>query len=148
MMVRPRKPTAALKLHGTYRKKRHATRVDESSLPADVVKPSDMAPIASQFWDDEVPSLFTSGVAKSRDLPALRGMCEWWGKYREAMVKLETSVLTLHEINTTQNLAGSAWKNFCNMASRFGMTPADRAKLAAEGKSQESDFDKDMAQLG
>ena len=103
---------------------------------------------ASVFWDANVPQLFAAGYAKTCDTPALRGMCEWWGIYRQSLDRLaspEWADAAPVILNQLQGLASSAWKNFSNLAGRFGMTPADRAKLSADTKPIETDFETDIS---
>lgn len=148
---RPRKPTAKLKLHGAYRDDRHGDRFDDSALSAEVVKPEGLDVHASALWDELVPTLVTNGIAKAVDVPELRGMCEWWSRYRTCMAALADSPTDytglmdeIDDVPRLQTMAANAWKAFSAVAAKFGLTPADRAKLASDPKPATSDFDKDI----
>lgn len=127
---RPRKSAANLKLHGTYRKDRHATRPDDGAEPPLTVKPEWLTGEASAFWDRVIVPLAKSGRAVVADGEMAAGMCDWWREWRDAPSIAAKNI---------------AWKNFVSCASRFGLSPADRAKLAAPTSSGQSDFDRDMS---
>ena len=128
---RPRKSRANLKLHGTFRKDRHANRPDDSALPALAEKPAWLQPLASDFWDWQVAPLASAGVARDRDWAMAVGMCQWWAEWRTAD--------SAHAMNL-------AWKNFAAAAAKFGLSPADRAKLETEPRVGKSDFEKAIGQ--
>lgn len=127
---RPRKSVAALKLHGTYRKDRHGDRPDDTVDGALCQKPSWLEGEASAFWDRVIVPLALTGRAVELDGDLASGMCGWWAEYRSAETLKDKDL---------------AWRNFVAAAAKFGLSPADRAKLAAPTSSGQSDFDKDMS---
>ena len=61
-------------------------------------------------------------------------MCFWWARskeLRQVLQKISRAVLT-KEYFRTQVLAAQADKSFNNIASRFGLAPADRTRLRSE----------------
>lgn len=130
-----RKPTAALKLHGGYRKHRHADRVEASN--GRPVKPDYLKDHGAELWDQLIDQLTAWGAAEC-DTAALASMCEWWDRYRKCMdLMTDPSAESGYKL---QVLAGQAWNNFYRMAGQFGITPADRAKLKMP-KNDKDDLD-------
>lgn len=127
---RPRKPTATLKLLGRYREDKNGVRVDESAMSPLDTKPSCLSPLGVELWDSLVVQQSAAGVAKATDWAMAAGMCNWWAAYREADNIKDANI---------------AWRNFVTAAAKFGLSPADRAKLAAPTSTGQSDFDKDMS---
>src|SRR5688572_22900134 len=130
---RPRKPDELKILDGTWRPDKDA---DPSAPPvADgvPVMPRRLVGEAAEMWGRVVPGLIASGLAKERDADQLASMCEWWGRYREYSDRLDTAP----ESQDTYRLmiqVGICHTNFDKVASRFGLTPSDRAKLRMELK--------------
>lgn len=150
-MARPRKPKALLKLHGTEREDRHAERFDDSTMAVGLVKPSDLSDDASRLWDELVPHIEGNGTAKAADRPMVISACQWWARYMEASRRLDSPEYADANpvvLNQLLALAGSAWKNFNTAAGKLGLSPADRAKLAADPKPTVSDFDADISKHG
>ena len=88
---------------------------------------------AAAFWKRIVPGLVESGLVKDRDAAELTTMCEWWARYRKFGDRLDKAG---EDENTYQLMlqVGICHTNFDKVASRFGLTPSDRAKLRAEVK--------------
>lgn len=124
-MGRPRKPVAAHLLDGTYREDRHGN----SFLPGgEPTKPDWLSPEANELWDLIVPQL--SGIATAVDAAELAALCDWWALYRIARRTLaEISDRKSRSYYDAQILVGAAWKQFSAIASKFGLTPSDRARL-------------------
>jgi len=126
-MGRPRKPIAQHLLDGTYREDRHGN----SFLPdGEPVMPDWLSPEAQELWESIVPPLVKSGVATAVDAAELTALCDWWGLYRIARQSLASiEDRKSRPYYDTQILAGAAFKQFNTIASRFGLTPSDRARL-------------------
>ena len=134
-MARPRTPTAKLKLHGTYNVTRHRGRKDEPQPEGKPVRPDDMPEDAQHHWDTVVSRLVKLGIATDNDSEALHEMCLWWAIMRE-----------LHREDGNRNerwqyRLANATKVWRDYASRFGMTPADRAKLELNGNTTTTELD-------
>lgn len=125
-MGRPRKPTAALERTGNLRADRHGQRKNEPQFDGTPTRPAGLSADARKHWDAIVPRLTTAGVAKAIDAPALTAMCDAWSEYCSAR-RIKT--YDLHERRQRQMLINGALKAWRDLAARFGMTPADRAKL-------------------
>ena len=135
MRGRPRKPVERKILDGTFRQDR------DGPAPAgplgEPAKPPFLSPIAADLWDLVVPGLVAQGVAGERDTPALVSMCEWWSLYRVNMDRLYQTAggqarkvpLAGKPARALQIGAAEASRQFQALAARFGLTPADRARL-------------------
>jgi P27 family predicted phage terminase small subunit len=134
---RPNKPISHLKLYGTYREDRHGHVDDQVDATGEPVRPEWLGHEAKQLWDRVVPLLIASGIAAEIDESELAAMCDWWGRYRDATRALDTIAIQERGYYSMQILAGAAWKNFSSIASRFGLTPSDRAKLRT-GKTDDA----------
>ena len=140
-MGRPRTPTALLRISGAIEKnkKRYAGRESEPKPDGVPEKPSDFSKFAGEHWDRVVPGLIATGVAKACDGPALVMLCHWW-----------------HELQTLQKkrkkddperlqLMAKCQRNWNDLAFRFGLTPADRAKLSVDRSADDDPTAKYLA---
>ena len=125
MMGRPAKPISDHYLHGTYRRDRHGDRVDGAIAPGPPVKPADLPADASELWDSILGTLPSDAIA-SVDYAALTACCRWYGVMLANLRLLEAGTGDAYKLTT---LAAIASKQFATFAQRFGLTPADRAKL-------------------
>ena len=119
-MARPRTPTNVLELRGAFKKDPQRRREE----PKTVGVLSD----APEYLDDEVRGIWDEfvgcapiGVMTDSDRLSLEIACHLMREFRQNPVEF-----TAAKIGRLQALLGS-----------FGMTPADRAKLASPGKSDE-----------
>lgn len=135
---RPRKPTATLKLMGAFRNNRHAERENEPQPTGTPVAPAWLDETGLELWNRLVPKLIAIGVAKDFDNESLGSMCRWWSAWRKADAALVENGITTAGMN--QSVA--AWKQFSLLASKFGLTPVDRTKIAVEPKDDNQDTEK------
>jgi phage terminase small subunit len=121
--MRPPTPTELLKLTGGFRQDRHGRRMD---LPPDGEprKPDDLDTDAAALWDEVITGAVRRG-ADAADAPALAAMCRWFALYR----RLERQLTGDRPDYNMTVQAGIAFKHFVALASRFGLTLVDRAKL-------------------
>lgn len=129
-MGRTRKPLEKHLLDGTYRADRHGPLPDEGETHAPPVKPDGMIQGAGEFWDTVLPLL--GADVRDRDAFQLQQMCSWWFLWTEAEIALLDAEIGTIEYSRTMNAATVASQNFDRIASRFGLTPADRTKLRAD----------------
>jgi phage terminase small subunit len=128
-MAGRRKPTAELKLHGEVYASRHGDRSREPTPTGKPVKPGDLSQSASEHWDLVVPSLVDTGVATAQDTPALVRLCEFWGEYEDAKNQEIKDRIRLM-------MMVASHKQWIDLASRFGLTPSDRARIVSEKKDK------------
>lgn len=125
-MGRPRKTSEQLQRSGAFRQDRHGRLSRAPKFGGEPVKPRGLSPEAARHWDLVVPDLVKSDVAKAADAPALEALCEQWAAYRAAM---KERARTFNEKRQKQMLINAALRAWRDLASRFGLTPGDRAKL-------------------
>lgn len=138
------KPTAIHQLHGTFRPTRHGPTehpIDELiGLPE---MPPGMPEQAIKLWKAVVPQLVKAKVAVQLDSIELASMCRWWCQYNELMTMVESDAPYDKETENRQarleRRAKAAWHTFDSIASRYGLTPADRARLRVDTKKQVGD---------
>lgn len=129
-MGRPRKTVGEHLANGTYRPSRHGTVA--AADPGDAPEPPPERPAwlsgdESAAWDAIVPCV--AGRVKRSDVPALVDLCRWWvrmGRMARRVDEMEAASPYYVQALTG---AGICSTNFDRLASKFGMTPADRAKL-------------------
>ena len=131
----PRKPTAQHIAEGTDRPHRHESRRREPKPEGKPVKPKGMSKDAQQLWDHLVPGLADKGIATDWDTCALQAMCEAWAEYRAA---LRVRATGLDEKSRRQRMVNSARRAWIELASKFGLTPSDRARLEVEEGADET----------
>lgn len=127
-MGRPRKPTAILKLQGDCSPSRYGYRGAEPEPTGQPRKPMGLSRDASSHWDAIVPELIRTGVAKGVDESAIEDMCRWWGRLQVLNRRREQDYRTL----TLAAMCAKQWRDY---ASRFGLTPSDRARLSVGDSS-------------
>jgi hypothetical protein len=128
MMARQPKTTAEHKRDGTYRKDRHGSRVDvayQSNAPASILELDELAQTVRDLVISDAPD----GVLTASDGVQLDAMCklfsDWVKAHKEAA-----------DYNSKCNALGLL-KAFQSIAAKFGMAPADRAKIRAVGESED-----------
>lgn len=133
-MGRPRKSIDEHMLKGNYRPSRHGLRPPLPDDPGGNVppsKPADLDHAAGQLWDKFVRLL--AGVLRERDGDVLAELCRWLAELRRIRVVLLETVPGEQGYNQLLVAAGICSDKFDKLAARFGLTPADRTKLRAEG---------------
>lgn len=126
---RPSKPVALKVLDGTYRESKDGPLAEQVMASGVPVAPADLDGEARAFWDQVVPGLVAIGVAVAMDAPELVAMCQWHARYVRYGRQMDGVEPTSIKPNQLIYLTGVAWMNFDKIASRFGLTPSDRAKL-------------------
>lgn len=142
----PPTPSSILKARGSWRAKKRqkegepALSVERPSCPAWLSKE------AKAEWGRQVKHLERMGVLAKTDRAALAGYCQAWGEFVRACWVIENGEDDKGTnkgettIGSTGNLVVSPWckirdrafERMMAVASRFGFTPADRARLRAD----------------
>ncbi len=94
--------------------------------PVKLDKPDLPKGFASEHWERVHPLLSEMGVLRPVDRSALESLCLWWHEYRTLQ---ETQAVDSGETYKRSISLASCFKNWSNLASRFGLTPKDREKL-------------------
>ncbi|MGL4513819.1 MAG: P27 family phage terminase small subunit [Lacipirellulaceae bacterium] len=132
---RPPKPTSLHLVEGTFRGDRHGERLAEPRPDGLPEVPAWLEGEALGHWQEVVPTLVATRVAKALDSHALAMMCTWWAEWRRLRdAPPETSGRVY--------LLGRAQREWSALASRFGLTPADRTRLAADAEKDTGAVDR------
>jgi phage terminase small subunit len=83
---------------------------------------------AEQHWDELVPQLDYMRVLTQADMTALGLLCDALGEWREKR-------------DTNSREAAEAMRRAMSLMGRFGLTPADRTKIAATPKEKPEGLD-------
>src|SRR5262245_29297394 len=130
---RSRKPTARLKLRGTYRRDRQGGRFDDSRRPAELPKTKGMSNQAAALWDSLGLDLTW---LRRPDWPLFQAGCEACAAWKAGWHSSDA---------IKRREAHEALKLFVAIAAKLGMTPVDRARLAAEPKPNAGAFEAGLA---
>jgi len=129
---RPRKPNDMKLIDGTWRADRHGSIEGALKAEGTPAMPKGMSKNAKECWQSLIGRLSSSGRASTEDLYALRGLCEWWAEYCKVHRAMSRLAVSDKRYFRTQQLAAVAWKAFCTGASKFGLSPSDRAGMRIE----------------
>ena len=135
---RPPKPTRQHKRDGTYQNSVHGNRVDMEIRGGNMPPPPEsLKEFAREMWLDICEQLPPDVLAKM-DAYQLMGMCEWWQQWRDIQKAIDTCNDVFDPAYFRLNqMAAIVWKHFAAAASRFGMTPSDRAKIKIVEKEKD-----------
>lgn len=128
---RPPKPIGAHKASGTFRPHRHADRVEVK--PGSPPPPDWLEGDALDFWNQAVPMLEDMGVVAEIDAAMLGGLCCNWSNWRKEQQAYDAGDGHIYRLSC-------AWKMFDSVASKFGFTPSDRAKLSVSSNGDDDEL--------
>ena len=140
---RPPKAIGILNLQGTSRPDRHSHRSKEPQSGGKPECPKWLKGDAAKFWRDAVPKLDRMGILQSIDSAELAALCRSWAEWRKSDRRLEAEDDDKVRFRLTI-LAGMAWKQFEKIATKYGLTPVDRIRLAT---SEETKVDSPLVQM-
>lgn len=123
-MGRPAKPTAVLELVGAYKKNPQRKRKNEPKPAQGIGKFTEGPTDLSSIWD-EVVAQTVPGVMTMSDRLALEMVCRLMAEIRSKPDEISVGKVTA----------------LCNLLGRFGLTPADRAKVAVPEEEKEDEWD-------
>ena len=132
-MGRPAKPIAVLEAQGTKQKCRHAKRENEVTSGESVQMPDSLTGEAAAFWSRNVPKFEAMGILDGVDTETLVMLCKAYANWHREQEAYENDDKPIRFVV-------SAWGMFDKLASRYGMTPVDRTKLATEKKADDDPF--------
>ncbi len=135
----PKQPTELKILKGTYQACRDGPLAEQVRPGGTPTIPEGLHDDAKAFWNAVVPGLVAMGVATAVDSFELGEMCKWWERYQRFGKQLDELLddagpSAPGAFRVLAN-AGNAWERFDRIASKFGLTPADRSKLRVEQPS-------------
>ena len=132
---RPRKPTALKALHGDFKHDPQRRNPREPVPgPTPVEPPEHLSGPARKIWDQVAPDMIRTGVLTSWDVHTFAEICEAFVVARVARtnaLREQAGTLTVPRGGTTPTSLWRAALYAINTgASKFGMSAADRARLA------------------
>lgn len=91
-------------------------------------KPKGLSKVGAKLWDNAVKTLGDS--LTEADTETLATMCRWYGILDTMLSRLEGMDPGSDDYYRLQVLAGQANSHFTKLASKFGLNPTDRRKIA------------------
>ena len=144
MAGRRPKPTALKLLEGDRGKGRRPLNEHEPVPPRGGVKcPSWLLPEAKKEWKRLAPSLEAMGVLTQADLTAFAGYCQAYARWKEAeeFISQHGSIFQTPSGYVQQvpqvSIAQQNLKIMQSFCSEFGLTPATRARIIANGSGKD-----------
>lgn len=119
------KSVETLKLHGTFRKARHAGRPGRTATLGK--PPAWLDEIARQWWTDHAAQLEANGVGVG-DLSMIESAAKWYSIWRTTLATIENGD---SEYRTWCRLS-MAWKSFSTAASKLGIGPTERSRIRGQ----------------
>ena len=149
-----RKPTANLKLHGTYRSDRRFADepVPDGGMPE---RPKFLTGPAKKEWERLAPILYEKGVLTTWDMTTFAQYCFHWGEWvslGRAIKKAKAGKKDLRSRYTAITSKGGECLDVLvqaqlkalaasrSMAIEFGLTPSSRTRIKVGEKPAENPF--------
>lgn len=153
---RPPKPSASLKLQGTYRADRRFADepVPDAGIP---VRPKFLTGPAKKEWERLGPLLIEKGVLTTWDVAAFTQYCWHWGEWvslGRAVKKAKNGMKDLRSRYTSTTSKGGECLDVLvqaqfkalvacrSLATEFGLTPSSRTRIKTGAKQEENPFAK------
>jgi P27 family predicted phage terminase small subunit len=144
---RPPKPTNLIKANGTFKKHRHADRLELPS--ATPTMPFVSGDVATQTFAHLSERLSRLGVLSDLDGYALQMLADAWEDYtaaRDVVRRLGATYETITEAGQVMirprpevAMYQNAWDRMKKIIGEFGLTPSSRAKLGKKDEVQDVD---------
>ena len=140
------KPTVLKKIEGTYRKDRAPKTEVQPTIALSLTTPPELNEWGVQLWKAISEEYLRIGLITNVDTGSLFTLCNEFGTYCEADDLIKGKGLEVEEdvysakgelvgsktvVNPMLKVRNDAFKNYNSMCSKFGITPADRARLSA-----------------
>ena len=128
-------PSKLLRMRGTFRRARHAgSEPQPRTLPTVPTPPKRLGKLARQIWRETAKRLVAIDLLTASDLGALEAYCRAFARAIEAEAVVEREGRTIKSSQGRKRhpeliTAERAWSEMRAYESRFGLTPADRARL-------------------
>ena len=129
-MSRNPEPTKLKELKGTAK-----NIVEPEYAEASTEAPTYLTGLAKELWDELAPGLHANGLLTIADIPLFAEFCKAYSNMREANDILDADGLLIAGRqgamvkNPAWQIKREASETMMKIGSRFGMTPADRARL-------------------
>lgn len=149
------KPTKIKELEGTYRKDRAPKNEVMPTIALTLTTPPELNEWGVQLWKAISEEYLRIGLITNVDTGSLFTLCNEFGTYCEADDLIKGKGLEVEEdvysakgelvgtknvVNPMLKVRNDAFKNYNSMCSKFGITPADRARLSAPENKEDDKF--------
>ena len=143
---RPKKPTATLKLAGTYRSDRHGGRAEPQPDPSMPERPKGLDAQGRKAWDRLAPELHRVGLLTVLDRDLLASYCRFYSLAVECWrgAKKDGPVVMVAGKPQQNPYIGSAHKAedmLRKLRRELGMTPSARAGLSVAPPPEGDDLE-------
>jgi phage terminase small subunit len=91
--------------------------------------PEGMSNGAVEFWNAQIPRLVKLGAINEADVPQLVNLCESWALLAGLRAAYAKETPGTKSAIYIASVIGGTLKQFSTIASKFGMTTGDRARL-------------------
>src|SRR6185312_16774353 len=139
-MTRGRRPIpTALKLVKGNPGKRPLNRHEPKPLRTIPRCPPELSPVARKEWRRISRHLFQLGLITAIDRAALAAYCQSWAQWLDAIAQVQKLGPVVRSpsgypmISPFVAVASQAYAQMRAMLTEFGMTPASRSRVSAEG---------------
>ena len=120
------------------------TKPTSPKAEGEPVRPDFAFPEAERLWNSVVPWLVKRSLAGGCDSAMLQAMCEQWALYRACMSLIADD--PKKAVDKDIRVSATSYLATCkDLAGRFGLTFADRARLQTHAADSE---DNPLAQFG
>lgn len=153
-MPNPRKPTPLKMLHGTNRADRANPAEPKVGLIPETTEPPEwLGERGRTAWAEILPILRAMKVVTVADPVAFSMLCDALAEYIEARGVVQKDGATywtqgksvMLRKRPEVEIAADAWRRAKSMLSEFGLTPASRARVSAQGSDKADPLEKWMA---
>jgi phage terminase small subunit len=131
---RPPKPIEAKVLDGTYRPGRDGPLAAADLPGPPPEKPANLSVAAGEWWDRIV--VLMAGIVKPTDIPLLTDVCRWLARMDALADLIDSTDPTDPGYHKALIGAAICTDKLSTLSTRFGMTPADRARLRVNAGPQ------------
>jgi P27 family predicted phage terminase small subunit len=147
---RPPKPTVVKELQGNpgQREVGEEPTPDKGNEKTTTHCPPELKGEAFAEWNRLAPELYRLGLLTKVDRSYFQAYCESWGTYYEAMRYVEDHGIIIEGRqgpvkNPAMQVAKDSLDGMLKFGTRFGLSPADRARLAVKGGTEDDSPAKD-----
>jgi phage terminase small subunit len=127
-MGRHPKPLKLAIMDGTYRTDRNKF---SPGAGGEIKRPNGLGRYGNKLWKSTIDYVVAIGGGEC-DTESLASMCKWYNEYRRIAFSVEKMSPMDDNYRTLLYAMATAFRQFSDMAGRFGLTPVDRAKLKVE----------------
>lgn len=131
-MGRPSKPTELKRIEGNRGKRSMRKQEPDPAYLDNLAPPAHLDDKVKAVWVSLAPRLRRAKLLTELDVEPLEMLCTFIVEWREAREKSKDAPVSDQSISPWKIIQSMAFKQADKMFSKFGMTPADRARILIE----------------